>query len=209
DIFDSFRNVPLRRLGALFLEDEDFVDDLSHAAAAVSHHHAYPGGLLQHTLDMMNLGKMLSPRYPGVDGEVVQFGAFLHDLGKMEELSIGNNASYTTRGQLLGHIVIGIQRLQDRFSQYEKVHGEPFPETLGTHLEHLICSHHGLVEYGSPRIPQTLEAVLLHHIDLLDAKMASATAFIQSDQSGDPAWTAYSQNLQRRFWKPDQDPGMP
>ncbi|MEL7338143.1 MAG: OB-fold nucleic acid binding domain-containing protein, partial [Planctomycetota bacterium] len=82
DIFDSFRNVPLRRLGALFLEDEDFVDDLSHAAAAVSHHHAYPGGLLQHTLDMMNLGKMLSPRYPGVDGEVVQFGAFLHDLGK-------------------------------------------------------------------------------------------------------------------------------
>ncbi len=169
------------------------------AAAAVSNHHAYPGGLLRHTIDLMELAKLIGPRYPHIDTELLMFGAFLHDLGKIDEMSHGGEISYTDRGQMLGHIVIGIQLLGQKIEQIEG--DESFPDELRLHLEHLIVSHHGQLDFGSPKLPVTLEAVALHHIDNLDAKITSYTSVIEADVSTDPNWTNYNPSIGRKLWK--------
>ena len=198
EIFGGLRNDHLRRLGESYLSDDDFMSQFSKAAAAVSNHHAYPGGLLRHSVDMMELAGLVASRYPQLDGELMTVGAFLHDLGKIDELSAGGEISYTDRGQLLGHIVIGVQMLGEKIAS---LGGDPFPDELRLHLEHMIVSHHGVQEYGSPKIPVTLEAVALHHIDNLDAKMASYTAVIEADVSADGNWTNYNPSIGRKLWK--------
>lgn len=198
ELLSGLTNHHLRRLGEAYLADEDFLTRLQAAAAAVSNHHAYPGGLLRHTVDMMELASLIGPRYPEVDPEKLMFGAFLHDLGKMHELASDGEIAYTDRGQMVGHIVIGIQMLDEKIRALD---GDPFPRELRLHLEHMIASHHGLLEYGSPKIPLTLEAVALHHIDNLDAKLASFTSVIQGDVSGDPNWTNYNPSIGRKLWK--------
>lgn len=199
----GLRNVHLRRLGQAYLDDSHFIARLQTAAAAVSNHHAYPGGLLQHTIDLMELAQWVGPRYQAIDPELLLFGAFLHDLGKLEELSGGSEATYTDRGQLVGHLVIGVQMLDEKIKEVESGgDAEPFPISLRLQLEHLIVSHHGLLEYGSPRVPQTLEAIALHHLDNLDAKLAAATAIIEADVSGDENWTNYHPAMGRKLWKP-------
>ncbi|MDB4338556.1 OB-fold nucleic acid binding domain-containing protein [Rubripirellula sp.] len=191
----------LRLLGEAFLGDEKFVNAFQRAPAAVSHHHAYPGGLLQHTLDLMELAKLVAPRYPQVDQGLLIFGAFLHDLGKIDEMSGGGEASYTDRGQLVGHIVIGVQLLDEKIRQVKVQSEVEFCKELQHHLEHLIVSHHGQLEYGSPRLPVTMEAVVLHHLDNLDAKVASYTSVIESDISADGNWTNYNPSIGRKLWK--------
>ena len=114
----------------------------------------------------------------------------------MYELASDGEIAYTDRGQMVGHIVIGVQMLDEKI---RSLSGEAFPDELRLHLEHLICSHHGLQEYGSPKIPLTLEAVALHHIDNLDAKLASYTSVIQTDVSGDPNWTNYHPSIGRKL----------
>ncbi len=202
ELLSGFRNVHLRRLAQLHLDDRAFMAQLQIAPAAVSHHHAYPGGLLRHTVDMIELAQFIGPRYQGLDHELLMMGAFLHDLGKIAELRSGNDATYTDRGQLVGHLVIGVEMLNQRIAQYEAEHNEPFPTDLLLHLQHLILSHHGQMEFGSPRIPQTLEALALHHIDNLDAKMAAALSVIETDVSGNENWTNYHPGLGRKMWKP-------
>ena len=160
EIMGEMKNVHLRRLGQAYLNDDDFMAKLTVAAAAVSNHHAYPGGLLQHSLDLMELARLIGPRYPQLDVELLMFGAFLHDLGKTEELSAGGEVSYTDRGQMVGHIVIGVQMLGEKIASLEST-GEAFPKDLRLQLEHLIVSHHGQIEFGSPKLPVTLEAVAL------------------------------------------------
>ncbi len=201
ELLGSFTNVHLRRLGAAFLSDDDLMQRLRLAPAAVSNHHAYPGGLLRHTIDLIELTQLVGPRYESLDVELLTFGAFLHDLGKIEELSGGGEATYTDRGQLIGHLVIGVQMLGDQIRKLESA-GDPFPVDLRRQLEHLILSHHGLLEYGSPKVPQTLEAIALHHLDNLDAKLAAAISIIESDVGGDPKWTNYNPAMGRKFWKP-------
>lgn len=197
----GFRNVHLRRLGEQFLADDRFVARLQMAPAAVSNHHAYPGGLLRHTVDLMELAQLVAPKYPQVDHELVMMGAFLHDLGKIEELSPAGELSYTDRGQLVGHIVIGVQMLAERIAAIEQSGGEVFPEELRWQLEHLILSHHGQLEFGSPKVPLTLEALALHHLDNLDAKIAAATSVIESDVAADGNWTNYNPSMGRKLWK--------
>ena len=201
EIFGDLKNVHLRRLADLFLNDGDFLGTLRSAAAAVSNHHAYPGGLLRHTIDMLELCLLIAPRYPQLDADLLLFGAFLHDLGKTVELSSSGEINYTDRGQLVGHIVIGVQMLGEKISDYESTHEESFPTELRLHLEHLIVSHHGLLEYGSPKLPVTLEAVALHHIDNLDAKLSSYTSVIEADVSADGNWTNYNPSIGRKLWK--------
>ncbi len=195
----ALSNVHLRCLGQVFLADTNFVARMAKAAAAVSHHHAYPGGLLRHTVDLMELAKLVGPRYPHVDTELLMFGAFLHDLGKIDEMSHAGEISYTDRGQMLGHIVIGIQLLGEKIALIQS--DQPFPDALRLQLEHLIVSHHGQLEFGSPKLPVTLEAVALHHLDNLDAKMTSYTHVIESDVAADGNWTNYNPSIGRKLWK--------
>jgi 3'-5' exoribonuclease len=173
---------------------------LTVGAAAVSNHHAYPGGLLQHSLDLMELACLIGPRYPQLNVDLLMFGAFLHDLGKIEELSAGGEVSYTDRGQMVGHIVIGVQMLGEKIASIESS-GEAFPGDLRLQLEHLIVSHHGKIEFGSPKLPVTLEAVALHHLDNLDAKLASYTSVIEADVAADGNWTNYNPSIGRKLWK--------
>lgn len=202
ELFAAIQTPDLHALGQAFLADQEFLDRLKQSAAAVSNHHAYPGGLLQHTVDLMEMARWLGPRYPQVDTDLLVMGAFLHDLGKVDELSGGDETTYTDRGQLVGHIVIGVQILGEKIEAIATRNASPFPAVLRWKLEHLILSHHGQLEYGSPKVPLTLEAILLHHIDNLDAKMASATSIIQTDVATDGNWTNYNPSLGRKLWKP-------
>jgi len=200
ELFSQLRNVSLRRLGEAYLADQTLMSQLKMAAAAVTNHHAYPGGLLRHTIDLMELANLMAPRYPQLDGELLMFGAFLHDLGKIDELASSGEISYTDRGQMVGHIVIGIQMLGEKIALLE-AGGEPFPSELRLHLEHMIVSHHGQLEFGSPKLPVTLEAVALHHLDNLDAKLSSYTSVIEADVAGDGNWTNYNPSIGRKLWK--------
>jgi len=200
ELMEQMKNVHLRRLGEAYLSDDDFMAKLTVGAAAVSNHHAYPGGLLQHSLDLMELAGLIGPRYPQLDVDLLMFGAFLHDLGKIEELSAGGEVSYTDRGQMVGHIVIGVQMLGEKIASLEST-GEAFPRDLRLQLEHLIVSHHGQIEFGSPKLPVTLEAVTLHHLDNLDAKLASYTSVIEADVAADGNWTNYNPSIGRKLWK--------
>ncbi|WP_164103601.1 3'-5' exoribonuclease YhaM family protein [Candidatus Laterigemmans baculatus] len=204
ELIESMENPFLRQIGQAFLADEAFLERLKQSAAAVNNHHAYPGGLLQHTVDLMELAKLVAGRYPQLDGDQLLLGAFLHDLGKVEELAGGDETSYTDRGQLVGHIVIGVQMLAEKIAEVERSGGEAVPQQLRWKLEHLVLSHHGMLEYGSPKIPLTLEALTLHHLDNLDAKIASATSIIENDVAADGNWTNYNPALGRKLWKPTQ-----
>jgi 3'-5' exoribonuclease len=201
ELAEAIETPRLRELALLFVEDEGFMRRFEQASAAVSHHHAYPGGLLQHTVDLMELAVTVAPRYPRVDRDLVVLGAMLHDLGKTEELSVGEETVYTDRGQLVGHIVIGVQLLADKIAVLEQRSGEPFPASLRWQIEHLIVSHHGQLEFGSPKLPQTLEAILLHHLDNLDAKMAAAICIIEADVGSEGHWTQYNPAIGRKLWK--------
>jgi 3'-5' exoribonuclease len=200
-LLSSIQRPPVRRLAEEFLADQDFLRRLGAAAAAVTHHHAYAGGLLEHTLQLMDLADRVAGCYPQLDRDLLVFGAFLHDLGKLDELAEAGELNYTDRGQLVGHLVIGVQMLGDFIARTEQRSGEPFPTELRWHLEHFIISHHGQLEYGSPKIPVTREAMALHYIDMLDAKLAAATAIVQSDLTGDGNWTGYNAGLGRKLWK--------
>ncbi len=201
ELLTGFRNVHLRRISMAFLDNPDFVAKLRIAPAAVSNHHAFPGGLIKHTVDMIELALLIGPRYPQLDTDLLACGAFLHDLGKVEELSSGGEIAYTDRGQLVGHIVIGAQMLDRVIARLNQAGGDPIPDELYYQLTHLILSHHGQLEYGSPKLPSTLEGIALHQIDNLDAKLAAAISVIESDIAADGNWTNYSPSMGRKLWK--------
>ena len=128
-------------------------------------------------------------------------GAFLHDLGKIKELSSSGETTYTDQGQLVGHIVIGVQMLSEKICDVSQRHPKLVEDSLKHQLEHLIVSHHGSMEYGSPRLPATLEALVLHHLDNLDAKLASYINVIDTDISVDGNWTNYNSGIGRKLWR--------
>lgn len=187
------------------LGDEDFIARFKQAPAAVTNHHAFPGGLIRHTVDMMELVNLIAPRYPQLNVDLLMLGTLLHDIGKTDELSATGELTYTDRGQLVGHIVIGVQFLGAKISEAEAKTGTAFPEKLRWHIEHLILSHHGELEFGSPKVPLTLEAIALRHLDDLDAKLAATSSIIEGDVGADPNWTNYSPSLGRKFWKSQVD----
>lgn len=186
----------LRRLTAALIEDPEVAPKLRIAPAAKNVHHAYLGGLLEHVLSMCGLARAAAAHYKGIDVDLLLAGVILHDIGKVHELTFNRSFGYSTEGQLLGHIFIGL-RMMD-----EKIRGLPgFPPRLRTLLEHMILSHHGELEYGSPKVPLFPEALLLHHIDNLDARMECMRAFVERDRQVEGCWTGYNSTLERSMLK--------
>lgn len=193
-------NPHLRALAEAFLMDETFTQGLCRAPAGVRNHHAYIGGLLEHVVTMLDAADRLAPLYPDLDRDLFLMGVFLHDLGKVVELSYDRAFAYTDEGQLIGHLVIGVEMITARVPQACQLTGEPFPSELLLRLKHIVLSHHGTHEFGSPRLPMTPEAIAIHHLDNLDAKLHSFTRDIRED-TGTSAWTPFNQALQRRLFK--------
>ena len=171
------------------------------APAAVSMHHAYVGGLLEHTLNLLELAQVVIPRYPDLSLDLVLAGLFLHDLGKTEELKYDTNFQYTDEGQLLGHIVQCVIWIEDKVRQVEQLTGRSFPQEKKWVLEHIVLSHHGEYEFGSPKLPATPEAIAVHYIDNLDAKIYQSLTAIRNAKDEESCWTEYVRALQRKIYK--------
>lgn len=201
EILRSMANPNLLTLAECFLIDETFMKGLRSAPAGIKNHHAYRGGLLEHVLSLMEVVTLIAPRYGDVDADKLLMGAFLHDIGKIRELTYEPDLGYSTQGQLLGHLVQGVTMLDEMIAQSEKQSGEIFPEDLANQLRHMIVSHHGTLEFGSPKVPMTLEAIALHHLDNLDAKLHSVKQLIEDDVNADSAWTVYHPSLGRKLYK--------
>jgi 3'-5' exoribonuclease len=201
ELLRGIRNVPLRNLADCFLMDETFLAKFTTAPAGVKNHHAYRGGLLDHVVSLMGLVLRVAPHYPGVDADLLLMGAFLHDIGKIEEMTYERELGYSDSGQLLGHVVLGMGLVDAKIRESEKLSGEPFPETLRLRLLHMILSHHGEYEYGSPKLPMTLEAMALHYLDNLDAKLHSVAQLIREDANTESNWTPFQAPLGRKIFK--------
>ncbi|MFY9746167.1 MAG: HD domain-containing protein [Acidobacteriaceae bacterium] len=162
----SLRDPDLKALVAAFLNDAVIAAALKQAPAAKSMHHAWMGGLLEHILSLMGLCELAAQHYPEVNRDLLLTGVMLHDVGKLRELSWGTSFDYTLEGQLLGHITIGIGMIEEKIAAIPN-----YPAAKRLLVEHLVLSHHGEYEFGSPKLPMTAEAMLLHYLDNLDAKM--------------------------------------
>ena len=191
----------LQALAECFLMDEALLRQFSQAPAGTKHHHAYPGGLLEHVVQMMDVARAVAACYPELNADQLVMGVFLHDLGKVRELEYQGAWGYSDEGQLLGHIVIGVSILEQKIAEAEKLSGEPFPRELALRLKHLIVSHHGQQEHGSPVIPMTLEAITLTYLDNLDAKLHTFQQMITESQGSSGPWTYYHAALGRRVFR--------
>ncbi|MEW6439375.1 MAG: HD domain-containing protein [bacterium] len=168
------------------------------APAAKSVHHAYLGGLLEHTLSLARLVGLATQNYPFLDADLVLAGALVHDLGKAWELCPELGFEYTNEGRLLGHIVIGLEILEKKIREVPD-----FPAPLAMHLKHIVASHHGELEFGSPKQPQTLEALCLHALDNLDAKLCGVHQFVQREIRDTERWTSFHRVHERYFYVPE------
>lgn len=201
ELLRSMADPHLQTLAECFLIDETFMQGLRSAPAGIKNHHAYRGGLLEHVLSLMEVVTLIAPRYEDLDADKLLMGAFLHDIGKIRELTYEPDLGYSTQGQLLGHLVQGVTMLDEMITSAEKQSGEDFPKDLANQLRHMIVSHHGTLEFGSPKVPMTLEAIALHHLDNLDAKLHSVKQLIDDDVNSDSAWTVYHPSLGRKLYK--------
>jgi len=197
----SRSNPHLKALAECFLIDDELMTRYATAPAGVRVHHAYQGGLLEHVLTIMEVATRIEALYPNLDFDLLLLGIFLHDIGKIAELSYHRSFGYTDEGQLVGHLVQGVELLNAKVAQTAELTGEPFPDELCLRLKHMIVSHHGPPEFGSPKPPMTPEAVALHHLDNLDAKVNAFLQQIEGDRSPDSAWTAYDPTLGHRLFK--------
>lgn len=206
-VIRGITNPHLRALLAAFFADAEIARLYRRAPAAKSVHHAYVGGLIEHVLSMVALARMAAAHYPGIDLDLLVAGVILHDVGKIRELRFERSFAYTTEGQLLGHIQIGLAMLA------EKVRAVPgFPPKTRILLEHMILSHHGQLEFGSPKVPLFPEAMLLHLIDNMDSKMGAVLQNIASDAAVEGEWTGYVPSLERSLLRKDRylhDAGSP
>ncbi len=188
----TMENPWLKRLVNDFMGDEAIATSYKNAPAAKTLHHAYVGGLLDHVVSLFTMCDLASRNYPQVNRDLLFTGAFLHDIGKIHELAYQRSISYTTKGQLLGHMIIELEML------HEKLFAIPgFPDELKILIEHLIISHHGQYEFGSPKLPMFPEALMLHYLDDLDSKMESMRAQFERESEQETAWTSYNPSLGR------------
>ena len=178
-----------------FLSDRQFIQRFKRAPAAKNFHHNYLGGLLEHTLSVCQVCRYVIEHYPELDKDMMLAGGFLHDIGKTKELRFDRVIDYTDEGRLLGHVVLGIGMVDEKLTDIKD-----FPQELAVRLKHLIISHHGQFEFGSPKRPKFLEAFALHLIDDLDAKMNGLGRFMEKDRmEGD--WTDFNRLFDRYFLK--------
>lgn len=188
----TFQNPHLKALVEAFMSDPEIAEAYRTAPAAKTLHHAYIGGLLDHVVSLFRSCDLVCQNYPQVNRDLLLTGAFLHDIGKIHELTYNRAFSYSTRGQLLGHMVIELEMLQAKIALMPD-----FPGELKTLLEHLIISHHGQYEFGSPKLPMFPEALVLHYMDDLDSKMESMRVHFERELGSDAAWAGYNPSLGR------------
>jgi 3'-5' exoribonuclease len=193
-ITDTIKTPCFYELFKQFWADADLVRLFKAAPAAKKMHHAYIGGLLEHTLSMAILVDRIAGHYTGVDRDLLMAGAILHDIGKIREFEYSTHIDYTSEGRLLSHIVIGIQIIDEKMKQVKD-----FPEEQAVLLKHLVVSHHGVRDFGSPEPPKTIEAVLLNHIDEIDSKVKGIREFMASEDPN-AAWTSFHKLLDRHFY---------
>lgn len=191
----DMRQENLKALAERFLNDRRFISLFKQAPAAKNFHHGYLGGLLEHTLSVCQMARQAAEQYPELDGDLLMTGAFLHDIGKTRELTFARHIDYSDEGRLLGHLVLGTAMLDEKLAGLRS-----FPEDLAIRLKHMLLSHHGQYEFGSPKRPKFLEAFALHLIDDLDAKMNGLSRFMDRDRQ-EGAWTDFNRLFERYFLK--------
>lgn len=195
-IISRIGNPHLRALLNGVFDDAELARLFKLAPAAKTIHHAWRGGLLEHVLSLCTLARMTGPHYAGVDLDLLLTGAILHDVGKIEELTYARSFGYSADGQLLGHIVLGLRLLGRKFEALPE-----FPPKLRSMVEHIVVSHHGELEYGSPKVPIFAEALLFHHLDNLDSKMNAVECALKRDQQVDGEFTGWINSLERVLMK--------
>jgi 3'-5' exoribonuclease len=195
-IIETIQDPYLLKLLQAFFNDEAFCKTFSAAPAAMQFHHAYLGGLLEHILSVAKLAISFASHYPNIKRDLLITGVIFHDIGKTRELSCERSFQYTDEGLLTGHLISGVLMIQERAA---KING--FPQDLLNVLFHLVLSHHGEYEWGSPVKPGTLEAIALHHLDNLDAKVNAAAKAISEHKDTNSSWTEYSKMFERRLYK--------
>jgi len=191
-IVDGLGNPHLKGLLHAVFADEDIAHRYRRAPAAKQIHHAFLGGLIEHVLSVCAMAKLAAVHYANIDADLLLAGVILHDLGKIYELNYERGFSYSDEGQLIGHIAIAARILGD------KVRGlHDFPPKLRTLVEHMILSHHGKLEFGSPKVPHFPEALLLHYLDDMDSKMECMRALIERDRQVEGNFTSYNAAIER------------
>ncbi len=201
EVSQTVENRFLRELLDLLFADDDFVQRLKVSPGAKYLHHSFIGGLLEHTLSVAKICDWLCGHYQNINRDLLLAGAILHDIGKVYELTASPSFDYTTEGRLIGHLVIGCRILEEKIRQ---IGG--FPRELKMELQHLILSHHGTYEYRSPVVPKTVEAMLLYHVDNLDAKVQLTQDWIERAKTDPSAFTPYHKLLERYFYKGQREP---
>src|SRR2546430_803047 len=197
DYAKAIQNIWLQTLTLSILNDPAIAARYKKAPAAKVMHHAYLGGLLEHVVGLCGLARQVAAHYPELDLDLLLTAAILHDVGKLDELCYDRAIGYTSDGQLLGHIVMEIETVANAINKIEG-----FPPALKTVVQHILISHHGQYEFGSPKLPMIREALVFHYMDDLDSKLAAARAAL-AGESVDEIWSVYSGALQRKFLKLD------
>jgi 3'-5' exoribonuclease len=198
EITQQVKNQYLYQLLRLFWKDESFIERFKMAPASKWLHHTYLGGLLEHTLSLTQLVLKNASHYPGLNLDLLLTASILHDLGKVDELCYRRSFDYSDEGRLLGHIILGIEKVEDKIRQLPD-----FPKDLSTLLKHLLLSHHGQYTWGSPKKPMTLEAVILHYLDDMDAKMNGIKQFLKTQVPDGSRWSSYHRTFEQVFYLPD------
>jgi len=193
---EEIKTPPLKELMNAIFNDTEFSHAFKRTPAAKGLHHCYIGGLLEHTLSVTRLLDLAADHYKQINKDLLITGGILHDIGKIHELSFMKITDYTDRGRLIGHIVIGVELVDEKISSIED-----FPEQLALELKHILLSHHGALEYGSPKRPKTLEAVIVNMIDDLDAKVNAFQEFINGSSDDESHWTPYHRLFDRFIYK--------
>lgn len=203
DILRGIDNKDVLALIGKFVGDERFEADFKRAPAATKMHHAFVGGLLEHTLNLLELALLVIPRYPLVSLDLVLAGILLHDAGKTRELGYATGFDYTTEGKLVGHIALAAMWVHEKARELESETGKPFPAEIENAIKHIILAHHGKYEFGSPKLPATMEAVAIHYLDNLDAKLNQFAHTIEHDADEADDWTGYIHSLETKIYKRD------
>lgn len=188
---------PLRALLLSILEDPCLAEKYKLAPAAMSYHHAFLGGLLEHVSSLIALADLVADHYPWLRRDLIVAGLILHDLGKTEELNFSRGFRYSTRGQLIGHITMALEIVQAKIQQIPN-----FPRQLKDELEHIIISHHGKLEFGSPKEPMFAEALVVNFLDEMDSKLEAVRAQYAADHDRPGDWTSRNPALKRELLKP-------
>ena len=200
-ILGTIQALPLKSLADEILTDGELMEAFRRTPAGVKHHHAYAGGLLDHVVNLLRLADRVAPLYPALNRDLLLVGVLVHDIGKTVELESLQGFSYTDVGQLLGHVLLGLEIVDTKIRAIEARTGQRFDAEAAVRVKHMIASHHGQYEFGSPKLPMTLEAMALHHLDHLDAKMAGTIQLLQNEATAEDGWTQYQQSQGRKFFR--------